>query len=178
MTKFFPNCICCNPLFNEFVKQLTRRQFLLGTGAFTAAVLTGNRGNKSVQAQTEGIRILGDDQESIEELNSNIIIYVAKKVITMEKEQPSAKAVGVLGDRILAVGSLEAVKTAMGNRSYTVNRTFEDKYILPGFVEHHLHPLLGSLTMALEIISIEDWKVPGKFSAAVQNEADYKRASE
>jgi predicted amidohydrolase YtcJ len=174
MTKIFPKCICCNPLFNEFVTQLTRRQFLLGTGAFTAAVLTGNRGNKSVQAQTEGIRILGDDQESIEELNSNIIIYVAKKVITMEKEQPSAKAVGVLGDRILAVGSLEAVKTAMGNRSYTVDRTFEDKYILPGFVEHHLHPLLGSLTMALEIISIEDWTVPGKFSAAVQNEADYK----
>jgi len=109
MTKSFPKCICCNPLFNEFVKQLTRRQFLLSTVAFTAAVLTGNRDNQPVQAQTGGIRLLGDEQEAIEELNSNGTIYLAKKVITMEKEQPLGQAVGVLGDRIHAVGSLEDV---------------------------------------------------------------------
>jgi len=174
MLKSFPDCICCNPLFNEFISQLTRRKFLLGTSVFTAAVLTGNQGNEPVKAQTEGLRILGDEQEALDELSTNHTIYIAQKIITMEKDQPQAQAVGVVGTRILAVGSLEDVKKAMGKRPYTVNRTFANKIILPGFVEHHLHPLLGCLTMALEIISIEDWRVPGKFSAAVQNEADYR----
>lgn len=99
---------------------------------------------------------------------------MAEKVITLEADQREARAVAVVDGRILAVGSLEQVKATIGDgRSYHIDLTFADKVIMPGFVEHHLHPLLGALTMALEIIAIEDWRVPGKFSQAVLTQEDY-----
>lgn len=173
MPQTFPNCICCNPLFNEFCAQLTRRKFLLGTGAFAAAVIAGG-GNQPTQAQTEGTRILSEDEAAIEGLSAPATLYVAKNIITMESDKPSATAVAVADGRIVAVGSLDEVKGVLsGGRPYTIDRTFERKVIVPGFVEHHVHPMLGVLTMAVEIISIEEWKVPGKYSAAVQDEATY-----
>jgi predicted amidohydrolase YtcJ len=168
-----PRCICCNPLFDQFLTQLNRRKFLLGTGAFAAAVLAGG-GHQPAQAQTEGIRLLGEEESAVEALNGPVTIYVAEKVITLEAEQPEATAVAVVDGRILAVGSLEQVKATIGDgRPYTIDRTFARKVIMPGFVEHHLHPLLGALTMALEIIAIEDWTVPGKFSQAVLTQEEY-----
>ncbi|WP_226591180.1 amidohydrolase [Microseira wollei] len=98
----------------------------------------------------------------------------------MEDSQPTAEAVAVLGDTILAVGSLKEVQQALHNLGYhhvkkdEIDRTFENKVILPGFVEHHIHPLLGAMTMAVEIIAIEDWTVPGKESKAAQDETEYK----
>lgn len=168
----FPQCVCCNPLFNQFWMHLSRRKFLLGTGAFAAAVLSG--GGESAKAQTEGIRILGEE-DAVNVLEPGATIFVAQKVITMESDQPEATAVAVADGRIVAVGSLDEVKGVMsGGRPYTIDRTFENKIIMPGFVEHHLHPLLGVLTMALEIIAIEDWALPGKFSAAVPDETTYR----
>lgn len=159
----FPSCICCNPLFKETLLQLTRRQLLLGTATLTAAVLMGNG---AAQADTE---------ES-NKLPESVTVYVAKTIITMEPEQPRATAVAVKGDRILAVGSLASVKSELdqGGYTYTIDATFDDKVIIPGLLEQHLHPLLGALTMAVEVISIEDWDVPGKFSAGVQDPETYK----
>lgn len=169
----FPSCTCCNPLLNELLLQLSRRKFLLGTGAFAAAVMAGHGFSQSAQAQTEGIRLLGDDPATIQQLEPEATIFVAKTIVTMEQDIPQATAVAVVGDRIIAVGSLEEVQDILGGRAYAIDRTFEDKVILPGFVEHHIHPMLGVLTMGTEIIAIEEWKVPGKYSAAVQDEATY-----
>lgn len=174
--KQFLDCVCCNPLFNEFWVQLTRRKFLLGTGVFAATVLsgTGSGGANSAVAQTEGIRILSEEEAATEALATPATIYLARKVVTMEADKPTATAVAVADGRIIAVGSLEEVKGVMnGGRPYELDRTFESKVIMPGFVEHHVHPLLGVLTMALEIIAIEDWAVPGKFSKAVQSQEEY-----
>ncbi|NEP87645.1 MAG: hypothetical protein F6K18_12940 [Okeania sp. SIO2C2] len=123
-------------------------------------------------------------------------IYIAQKIITMEAAQPEINpattpeggviseermpAVAVQGDTILAVGILSQVKNTLRELGKTfdedkiVDRTFRDKVIMPGFVEHHLHPLLGAMTMAVEVISIEDWTLPGKKSEAAHNEQDYK----
>ncbi|MBW4467450.1 MAG: amidohydrolase [Pegethrix bostrychoides GSE-TBD4-15B] len=173
-TSKYPQCVCCNPLFNQFWMHLTRRKFLLGTGAFAAAVIAGS-GGESAKAQTEGIRILSEDADAVNVLEPSATIYVAQKVITMEPDHSEATAVAVADGRIIALGSLDQVKGAIsGGRSYQIDRTFENKIIMPGFVEHHVHPLLGVLTMALEVIAIEEWAVPGKFSAAVPDEATYR----
>ena len=42
-------------------------------------------------------------------------IYTAKNVITMERGAPFAKAIAIAGKRIIAVGSLEEVKAALGD---------------------------------------------------------------
>lgn len=61
MTSSIRSCICCNPLFKRFITHLTRRKFLLGTGAFAAAVIGGNLGGSPAQSQTEGIRMLSEE---------------------------------------------------------------------------------------------------------------------
>ncbi len=99
---------------------------------------------------------------------SGIVIFNAKKIITMERTNPEATAVAVLGKQIVSVGSLDEVKKALGDTPYRVDNTFASKIVLPGFIDQHLHPLLGALTLTVEVIAPEDWVLPGK---------TYKRAA-
>lgn len=48
-----PRSTCFNPLFDELFLKLNRRKFLLGTGAFTTAMIAGNRDNYTANAQTK-----------------------------------------------------------------------------------------------------------------------------
>jgi hypothetical protein len=45
-------------------------------------------------------------------------IYTAKHANTMDPNNPSATAVAVRGDRIVAAGSLDSVKKALGSNPY------------------------------------------------------------
>ncbi|NSL54920.1 amidohydrolase [Uliginosibacterium aquaticum] len=105
---------------------------------------------------------------------AEIVIYPAKRVITMEKKQPEAAAVAVSGKRILAVGTVEELKRQAGTRSVRVDESFKDKIIMPGFLDQHLHPVLGALTLATEIIAPEDWALPGRTVLAANSEAEYR----
>ena len=49
----------------------------------------------------------------------------------MESRVPDARAVAVDGKRILAVGTLDQVKAALGNRRYALDETFAAKIIMP-----------------------------------------------
>ncbi len=102
-----------------------------------------------------------------------VTIYTAKKIVTMERSNPEATAVAVAGKRILAVGSLEEVKAALGDLKFTVNDTFKSKIILPGLIDQHLHPILGALTLATEVIATEDWVLPGRTFKAANNPGEY-----
>jgi hypothetical protein len=102
-----------------------------------------------------------------------VTVFVAKKVITMEAGPP-ATAVAVSGRRIAAVGSLEEVRAVLGSRPFIVDRTFVDKIVMPGLIDQHLHPILGALTLAVEVIAVEDWVLPGRFCKAASGEADYR----
>jgi len=58
-------------------------------------------------------------------------IYVAREVVTLDPHKPSATAVAVVGDRVLATGTLEQLKAAAGDQPYTVDATFADKSSFP-----------------------------------------------
>src|ERR1035438_7348693 len=77
-----------------------------------------------------------------------VVIYTAKKVVTMERGNPEATAVVVSGKQIVLAGSLEEIKQFLGDKPYLVDDTFASKVIMPGFIDQHLHPLLGALTLA------------------------------
>ena len=49
-------------------------------------------------------------------------VFTARKILTMEPANPTATAVAVAGDRILAVGSLEEVKKAVADRPGPTSR--------------------------------------------------------
>ena len=102
-----------------------------------------------------------------------VTIYTAKKILTMERGNPEATAVAVAGKRILAVGSLDEVKAALGDVKFTVNDTFQSKVVLPGLIDQHLHPFLGALTLATEVIATEDWVLPGRTFKAANSSEEY-----
>jgi len=102
-----------------------------------------------------------------------IVIYQAKEIVTLDPAKPTARAVAVVGDRILAVGELDDLKAAAGGQPYTVNTQFADQVVVPGFIAQHDHPLLAALTMTSEIIAIEDWELPDGTRRAAKNRDDY-----
>jgi hypothetical protein len=90
----------------------------------------------------------------------SLTIYTAKEIVTLDPSRPTARAVAVQGDRIVAVGSLDELKAAVGKKPYTVDETFAKQVIVPGLIAQHDHPFLTALTMMSEIIAIEDWVLP------------------
>ncbi|WP_226634154.1 amidohydrolase [Novosphingobium profundi] len=106
---------------------------------------------------------------------SNTTVYVGREVLTLNPDAPSAEAVAVAHGRIIDVGTLEGIEGRLPEGSYTVDRSFEDKVIVPGFVEQHLHPLLGALAMMSDaIISIEDWQSPTGLAPMANSEEEFR----
>jgi predicted amidohydrolase YtcJ len=105
-------------------------------------------------------------------------IYVAREIVTLDPDKPSANAVAVVDDRILAVGTLEELKAAAGDQPYRVDETFADQVIVPGFIAQHDHPLLTALTMTAEIIAIEDWVLPSGTVPAAKTPGEYRKRLE
>lgn len=105
------------------------------------------------------------------------VIYTAREFITMDPAQPRAEAIAVRGGRIVAVGTRAEVDTAVGQGA-RLDKTFNDKVVVPGFIEQHVHPMLAALTMVTEVISIEDWDTANGFAPKALDEATYRERLE
>jgi len=125
-----------------------------GAALLAGAIMLAPAGVASAQKAS-----LQDISKAVEQL-PHIVIYTAKEIVTLDPARPSAQAVAVVGDRILAVGTLDSLKAAAGEQPYTVDTRFASHVIVPGFIAQHDHPLLAALTMTSEIIAIEDWVLP------------------
>jgi predicted amidohydrolase YtcJ len=164
-------CVICDPAFAGAFKGLrykSRRGFLRGaavaaTGAFVAEAVGPALADGSLNETLAGAL-----------QTPGATIFVAKKIITMERDNPTATAVAISGDKILAVGSLDQVKAALGDRPMRIDRTFADKVLTPGLIDQHLHPILGALTLAVEVIAPEDWPMPTRRNKAALTPEDYR----
>lgn len=76
---------------------------------------------------------------------SEITVFVAKKIVTMDPSIPNATAVAVADGRILSVGSLEDLRPWTEKYPTSINRQFANKVMYPGFIEPHAHPLLAGI---------------------------------
>jgi predicted amidohydrolase YtcJ len=72
------------------------------------------------------------------------ILYNAQ-VFTAEYDHPYAEAVAIRGDRILAVGSLQAVEQAAGPSPLKID--LKGKFLMPGMIDAHAHPIFGGVTL-------------------------------
>ncbi|WP_431299032.1 amidohydrolase [Tabrizicola sp. BL-A-41-H6] len=73
------------------------------------------------------------------------LLFVDAKVLTMDDARPRAEAVAVAGGRIVAVGGAEVAALA-GPETRVVR--CGGRTLLPGFVESHLHLVLGGAELA------------------------------
>lgn len=142
------------------------RRALIGTGlaGFSAIALPAR-----VLALDESLTDIGQMMAQ----TPTATIFTAKEIVTLDPARPSAQAVAVVNGRILWAGSLDEVKAVLDKQPYTINRSFEDKVVVPGFVAQHDHPVLAALTMSSVILSIEDWVLPSGTVPAVKDKKDF-----
>jgi predicted amidohydrolase YtcJ len=81
-----------------------------------------------------------------------VTVFTAKKVFTMDPGRPQVEAVAVLDGKILSTGTLESMKPWLSRYDVTVDDTFKDKVILPGFIEPHTHFWMSAGFMAMQFI--------------------------
>ncbi len=69
-------------------------------------------------------------------------IYSARKILTMNPNQPEVSHVAVRDGRILGAGALSDLE---GWGDYTLDDRFVDKVLMPGLIEGHAHTMEGTL---------------------------------
>ena len=74
------------------------------------------------------------------------LIITGAKVLTMDAARPRAEAVAVAGGRIVAVGTAQDLALWRGPATQVIDAG--GRTLLPGFVESHLHLVLGGAELA------------------------------
>lgn len=106
---------------------------------------------------------------------SDTVIYPAAAVITMDQHPDSpvrAEAVAVRNGEIIGVDSLDTLRTQLP--SAAIDQQFAGRYIMPGFVEPHLHPYLVGLLLQMEFITPHDWTLLDGLHPGVKTAAEYR----
>src|SRR5579862_562173 len=85
-------------------------------------------------------------QERDENRRAADLIITNAKVYTVDKQQPRAEAVAVLGERIAAVGSASAIDAWRGPGTRVIDAG--GRVVLPGFNDAHVHFIDGGLALA------------------------------
>lgn len=83
---------------------------------------------------------------------SDVTVFTARKILTMDQGRPFGTAVAVKDGRILSVGSLETLEPWLKRYSYVIDDTFADKIIMPGLIDPHTHFHWSGWVVGLEYI--------------------------
>ncbi|MBQ4891400.1 amidohydrolase [Shewanella sp. MMG014] len=93
--------------------------------------------------------------------NNTVTVYTAKKIHTMDPGRPTVEAIAVLDGRVLSTGTIESMQPWLSRYDVTIDDTFKDRIIMPGFIEAHSHCWMSAGFMALHFIGPIKW--PGRF---------------
>lgn len=80
---------------------------------------------------------------------SATMIVTGAKVLTMDAKTPTAEAIAVLGDRILAVGTDEEI-LYFANAG-TIRIDGRGMTVTPGFIDAHSHPLMAEAAVGVNV---------------------------
>jgi predicted amidohydrolase YtcJ len=89
------------------------------------------------------------------------------KVWTVDKDHPTAQAVAVLGERIVAVGSNADVEVWRGAHTHLIDAA--GKLLLPGFNDSHVHFVDGGLS--LDSVQLNDATSAAEFARRIGEQA-------
>lgn len=94
------------------------------------------------------------------ETSAELVVYTAKLIRTMEPALPVATAVAVENGEIVAVGSEASLQPLITARGGRVDRQFEGRIVLPGFIDPHVHPALPAVLTQFPFLAPDDWTLP------------------
>ena len=87
---------------------------------------------------------------------SDITVYRARKIITMDAGRPFAEAVAVMDGRVLSTGTIESMAPWLKRYPHRFDETFADKIIMPGLIDPHTHFAFSAGYLALNYIGPVD----------------------
>jgi predicted amidohydrolase YtcJ len=96
------------------------------------------------------------------------IIFINGKIWTVDKTKPTAQAVAVLGDKIIAVGTNAEVKKYADKNTKIVD--LKGRLMLPGFIDDHTHFVSGGFQ--LMSVDLRDAKTPDEFAKRIKEYAE------
>ncbi len=105
---------------------------------------------------------------------SSIVVYSASKIITLDPNIPTAEAVAVKNERIVATGSVRDIQQLFPDQNLIFDSTFESLILIPGLINQHEHAWLASLLFSTEILSIEDWVLPDRTVKRAEGAVEYR----
>lgn len=96
------------------------------------------------------------------------LVIVNATVRTMDQRQPTAQAIAILGNRIVAVGSDKDIKKLAGPNTRTIDA--RKQLVLPGFNDSHVHFLDGGYQLAS--VDLRDANSPKEFADRIKSFAE------
>jgi len=83
------------------------------------------------------------------------LIVINARILTMDDDNPTAEAIAVANGKILAVGTKATIEALAGPATKRIDA--KGGSVLPGFIESHLHMLMG----AAELVQLQLFGVKG-----------------
>ena len=84
------------------------------------------------------------------------LVLTNGKIITLEEMAPTAEALAVAGDRIVAVGTARKVKPYIGSSTRVID--LHGQTAIPGFIDSHAHFTgVGEAKMILDLTRAKNW---------------------
>jgi predicted amidohydrolase YtcJ len=96
------------------------------------------------------------------------MVIVNARIYTVNPQQPWADALAIVGDRIVAVGSMLDIAASRGPSTRAIDA--QGHLVLPGFTDCHIHFLDGSLSLLQ--VNLDEAKTVGEIQRKVKAYAD------
>jgi predicted amidohydrolase YtcJ len=92
------------------------------------------------------------------------VVLINGKIWTVNKAQPEAEAIAVWRDRIIAVGTSDAIKPLIGPGTKVID--LKQRRVVPGFHDSHVHLLPSGLRLSQ--VELKDAKDEAEFGKRLQ----------
>ncbi|CAN5829022.1 amidohydrolase [soil metagenome] len=100
-------------------------------------------------------------------LSPTLIVFNAS-IHTMDSSKPTAEAVAIYGQRIVAVGSNKEIRGMAGGSTRVIDARWQ--LVLPGFNDSHVHFLSGGFQ--LSSVDLRDANTPEEFAERIRRFAE------
>ncbi len=91
---------------------------------------------------------------------SEITVFTARSIITMDPSLPRGTAIAVRDGKVLEVGTLDSLQPWLSQHPHTIDDRFIDHILMPGFIDPHLHPTMAAILLNMQFITAVEWRLP------------------
>ncbi len=99
---------------------------------------------------------------------SPTLIIINARIHTMDPSRPTADAVAIYGNRVVAIGSTREIKSMSGPQTRVIDA--HGQLVLPGFNDAHVHFLSGGFQLAS--VDLRDADTPEEFGDRIRRFAE------